>query len=74
VGCGTGEVLSQLRKKFGKAASLYGIDPSGDMLEVARHKLRKATNVQLELGIGEQLQFPEASLDWVVSSSTFHHV
>ena len=74
VGCGTGEVLHQLHKKFGESVSLYGIDPSEDMLEVARQKLGKASNVKLELGIGEQLQFPDASFDWVVSSLTFHHV
>ncbi len=74
VGCGTGEVLYQLHKNFGETVSLYGIDPSDDMLAVARHKLRKAAQVQLELGIGEKLQFPEASFDWVVSSLTFHHI
>jgi ubiquinone/menaquinone biosynthesis C-methylase UbiE len=74
VGCGTGEVLHLLHKKFGDAVSLYGIDPSNDMLDVARHKLRKAKNAHLGLGIGEQLQFPNASFDWVVSSLTFHHV
>ncbi|MEP7136744.1 MAG: methyltransferase domain-containing protein [Chloroflexota bacterium] len=74
VGCGTGEVLHLLHKKFGDAVSLHGIDPSDDMLAVARHKLRNAPNAQLGLGIGEQLQFPDASFDWVVSSLTFHHV
>jgi ubiquinone/menaquinone biosynthesis C-methylase UbiE len=74
VGCGTGEVIYQLHKNFGDAVSLHGIDPSDDMLAVARHKLRKAAHIQLELGIGEQLQFPDASFDWVVSSLTFHHV
>lgn len=74
IGCGTGEVLYQLHKKFGETVSLYGIDPSSDMLDVARHKLRKVPNAQLELGIGEQLQFPENTFDWVVSSLTFHHV
>jgi ubiquinone/menaquinone biosynthesis C-methylase UbiE len=74
VGCGTGEVLYQLHKKFGETVSLHGIDPSEDMLDVARQKLRKAPKAVLELGIGEQLQFPEASFDWVVSSLTFHHV
>jgi ubiquinone/menaquinone biosynthesis C-methylase UbiE len=74
IGCGTGEVLHQLHKKHGNTVSLHGIDPSNDMLEVARQKLRKATNAKLELGIGEQLQFPDASFDWIVSSLTFHHI
>jgi len=74
IGCGTGEVLYQLHRKFGEAALLHGIEPSDDMLKVARNKLRRAKNVQLEFGIGEQLQFPDASFDWIVSSLTFHHV
>jgi len=74
IGSGTGEVLYRLHRKFGDIVSLYGIDPSGDMLDVARHKLRRAGNVQMELGAGEQLRFPDASFDWVVSSLTFHHV
>lgn len=74
IGCGTGEVLYQLHKRLGDAIMLHGIDPSNDMLDVARQKLRKAANTKLELGIGEQLQFSDASFDWVVSSLTFHHV
>ncbi|MEP6894226.1 MAG: methyltransferase domain-containing protein [Chloroflexota bacterium] len=74
IGCGTGEVLYQLHKRFGEAVSLYGIDPSSDMLDVAQRKLVDAKNAHLELGIGEQLRFPDASFDWVVSSLTFHHV
>lgn len=74
IGCGTGEILYRLHKNFGEEISLYGIDPSTDMLDVARYKLRKAKNVQLETGTGEQLQFPDSSFDWVVSSLTFHHI
>ncbi len=74
IGCGTGEVLYRLHRKFGESVSLHGIDPSGDMLDVARYKLRAAKNVQLEFGAGEQLQYPDASFDWIVSSLTFHHV
>ena len=60
IGCGTGEVLYQLHKRLGDAIMLHGIDPSNDMLDVARQKLRKAANAKLELGIGEQLQFSDA--------------
>lgn len=74
IGCGTGEVLYRVWKKFGDMVSLYGIDPSDDMLNVARFKLQKVTNVVLEIGSGEQLRFPDASFDWVVSSLTFHHI
>jgi len=74
IGCGTGEVLYRLHKKFGDAVSLYGIDPSDDMLDVARYKLQKSKNITLETGTGEELRFPSASFDWVVSSLMFHHI
>lgn len=74
IGCGTGEVLYRLHKNFGEDVSLYGVDPSNDMLDVARYKLRKTNNATLELGTGEQLQFSDNSFDWVVSSLTFHHI
>ena len=74
IGCGTGEVLYQLHKNFGTTVSLYGIDPSNDMLDVARRKLQKVPQVSVELGTGEQLRFSDASFDWVLSSLTFHHI
>ena len=74
IGCGTGEVLYRLRRKFGESVVLCGVDPSRDMLDVARRKLRAATNAQVEAGLGEELRFAEASFDWVVSSLTFHHL
>ena len=74
IGCGTGEVLYRVLKKFGSAVSLCGIDPSNDMLDVARYKLRNAANLILKGGVGETLQFPDESFDWVVSSLTFHHL
>ncbi len=74
IGCGTGEVLYRVHKKFRDTVSLCGIDPSGDMLDVAQYKLQKAKNITFETGTGEQLQFPDSSFDWVVSSLTFHHI
>ncbi len=74
IGCGTGEVLYQLHKNFGDAVFLHGIDPSNDMLDVARRKLRQAANMLVESGTGEQLQFQDTSFDWVISSLTFHHI
>lgn len=74
IGCGTGEVLKQLHHQLGDRVTLCGIDPSVDILEVARHKLRHATSTWVECGSGERLEFDEDSFDWVVSSLTFHHL
>ena len=74
VGCGTGEVIHRLHRKFGGTVRLCGIDPSEDILEVARRKLRDAGNITLGVGKSEQLSFPDEHFDWVVSSLTFHHL
>ncbi len=74
IGCGTGEVLCKLAIELGDDVQLFGIDPSSDILDVARSKLGNGSCVQLELGMGERLRFPEKSFDWVVSSLTFHHL
>lgn len=74
IGCGTGEVLLQLHEEFGDGIVMYGVDPSADILEIARRKLVEAKNVNVELGTGESLRFAEDSFDWVVSSLTLHHL
>ncbi len=74
VGCGTGEVLLQVHREFGERTSLQGIDPSSDILRVARRKLRACSNTRVESGIGEGLSFPDNSFDWVVSCLTLHHL
>ncbi len=74
IGCGTGEVLYQLHRSLGDDVSLCGVDPSGDILDVARQKLRNAPSAWVEKGTAESLHFSEASFDWVVSSLTFHHL
>jgi ubiquinone/menaquinone biosynthesis C-methylase UbiE len=74
IGSGSGEALYQLHRKFGESVFLHGIDPSSDTLCVARRKLRKATNVLVELGVSERLRFSDNSFDWVVSFLTYHHL
>jgi ubiquinone/menaquinone biosynthesis C-methylase UbiE len=74
VGCGTGEVtlLSKTRAKNGK---VYGIDPSPEMIAVARKKAtRKNLEIDLRVGVIESLPFPDASLDVVTSSLMMHHL
>jgi ubiquinone/menaquinone biosynthesis C-methylase UbiE len=74
VGCGTGEVtlLAKTRAKNGK---VYGIDPSPEMIAVARKKaLRKGLDIDFRMGVIESLPFPDASIDVVTSSLMMHHL
>jgi ubiquinone/menaquinone biosynthesis C-methylase UbiE len=74
VGCGTGEVtlLAKTRTKNGK---VYGIDPSPEMIAVARKKAtRKRLDIDFRIGVIESLPLPDVSIDVVTSSLMMHHL
>jgi demethylmenaquinone methyltransferase/2-methoxy-6-polyprenyl-1,4-benzoquinol methylase/phosphoethanolamine N-methyltransferase len=74
VGCGTGEV-ALLAKTRTKAEKVYGIDPSPEMIAVARSKaVRKKQDVDFRVGVIETLPFADASMDVVTSSLMMHHL
>lgn len=68
IGCGTGNVLQILRKRFSHA-SLHGIDPSESMLEQAH---MKTSDVHFIHGTIEDI--PEGEFDLIVSVSMFHYL
>lgn len=69
VGCGIGNYLSALTEAVGCEA--YGIDPSDEMLAVAKSKLPGAV---LHKGRAEQIGFPDCEFDLVFSTDVIHHV
>jgi ubiquinone/menaquinone biosynthesis C-methylase UbiE len=71
VGCGTGELLSRVAARF-PAAKLSGLDPVPEMLEVAKAKLHPG--VELRQGWANELPWPDASFDIVVSCNMFHYI
>ena len=75
VGCGTGTVLFLLSEKCGSSIKLNGIDPSEDMIRIAKRKNgSRNSGIQFDVGIGEKLEFEDNRFDLVVSSLTFHHL
>lgn len=70
LGCGTGEMMKLILQQE-TSKSLYGIDLSEKMLEVAREKL--GNNVTLILGDSEQLPFTDSFFDVVYCNDSFHH-
>ena len=70
VGCGTGVLLAALNASS-PGLVLSGIDPSREMLEVARGRL--GSTADLREGWAESLPFGEVSFDAVVSCSVFHY-
>ena len=70
VGCGTGMLLEQI-SAASPQAQLSGMDPSAEMLQIARGRLGE--NVNLHEGYAESLPFTNAAFDVVVSTNAFHY-
>lgn len=70
VGCGTGEILSAIRKQY-PTVSLQGIDISQEMLKQAESK--KIDDVKLYLGDAEHLFFEKNEFDVLICTDSFHH-
>ncbi|MBN1315497.1 MAG: methyltransferase domain-containing protein [Anaerolineales bacterium] len=68
IGCGTGNYAG-LFKRAG--VQIYGVDPSGGMLEQAR---KKYPNVDFRQGTAGDLPFKDAFFDMVYLTDVIHHV
>ena len=74
IGCGTGN-LAILIKRLHPGAEVVGLDPDPKALARARRKAeRDALPVRLDCGVAQELPYPEASFDRVVSAFMFHHL
>lgn len=71
LGCGTGAFLSVLALS-NPGASLGGVDPSPQMLAVARKRLGRSAN--LTQGWAEAIPFADESFDLIVCCSVFHYI
>jgi ubiquinone/menaquinone biosynthesis C-methylase UbiE len=75
VGCGTGDVALAASKRLGASGAVYGIDPSAEMIAVARAKAERAVlAADFQIGAIESLPFPDSSFDVVLSSLMMHHL
>ncbi len=74
IGCGTGSLLVTLGRKEPDAV-LTGLDPDPAALGRARRKAARAgVQVSLDRGFADELPYPDASLDRVLSSMMLHHL
>jgi len=72
VGCGTGYLLGRLAVRAPQAEALAGIDAAPAMIEVATG-VAADDRLRFAVGTAEQLPWPAASFDLVVSTTSFDH-
>lgn len=75
VGCGTGGVTIPARLPLGERGSAAGIDPSPEMIAIARRKAQRAgLEIDFRVGVIESLPFPDQTFDVVTASLMMHHL
>ncbi|MFX1563226.1 MAG: class I SAM-dependent methyltransferase [Promethearchaeota archaeon] len=71
IGCGPGRLLLPLAEHFEK---VIGIDFSNDMIDYARHRLRRLHNVEVIRNDGRTIPLPDSSVDFIISVIAFQHM
>jgi len=72
VGCGTGYLLRVLAGRYPGAHELAGIDAAPSMIETA-NRIADDSRLSFATGVAEHLPCDDASMDLVVSSTSFDH-
>ncbi len=74
IGCGTGS-LTTLVKALHPGVDVVGLDPDPKALDRARRKAeRLRVSIELDRGFSDELPYPDASYDRVLSALMFHHL
>lgn len=75
VGCGTGTLAVFAQERVSPTGRVAGIDPGPRQIARARAKAsRRGMSVDFQVGVIEQLPFPEGSFDVVFSTLMMHHL
>ena len=75
VGCGSGVLTRLAAEEVGSDGEVIGIDPSAEMIQVAKHKAAKVhSKAHFQLGVIESLPFEDERFDIVLSSMMLHHL
>jgi ubiquinone/menaquinone biosynthesis C-methylase UbiE len=73
VGCGTGALTLDAYARIGATGRVSGIDPGPKQIARARSKAaRRGSHVDFQVGVIEQLIFPDQSFDVVLSTFVMH--
>ena len=75
VGCGTGTLAMEVQSRVCRAGRVTGIDPSSQQIASARSKAaRRNLPIDFQIGVIEQLPFPDQTFDVVLSTLMMHHL
>jgi ubiquinone/menaquinone biosynthesis C-methylase UbiE len=75
VGCGTGTLALEVQQRVGAAGRVVGIDPGTQQIARARAKAaRRNVPFDFQIGMIEQLPFPDQTFDVVLSTIMLHHL
>jgi ubiquinone/menaquinone biosynthesis C-methylase UbiE len=75
VGCGTGTLAIEVQRRVGRAGRVAGIDPGTQQIARARSKAaRRKVSIDFQVGVIEQLAFPDQTFDVVLSTLMMHHL
>jgi ubiquinone/menaquinone biosynthesis C-methylase UbiE len=75
VGCGTGTLALEVVRRVGRAGRVAGVDPSPEQIARARAKAaRRHVPIEFQIGVIEQLAFPDQTFDVVFSTLMMHHL
>jgi ubiquinone/menaquinone biosynthesis C-methylase UbiE len=75
VGCGTGSLALVAKESVGTTGRVCGIDPGLRQIARARHKAaRRGLSLDFQVGVIEQLPYPDQSFDVVLSTLMMHHL
>lgn len=74
IGCGNGMLTVDLALAVGADGEVIGIDPSPEMIALARERIRDLGNVSLVSGTAEALPVEDGGLDGAVSLQVFEYL
>jgi ubiquinone/menaquinone biosynthesis C-methylase UbiE len=75
VGCGTGTLAMEAARRVGRAGRVAGVDPGTEQIARARAKAaRRHVPIEFQIGVIEQLPFPDQTFDVVLSTLMMHHL
>jgi ubiquinone/menaquinone biosynthesis C-methylase UbiE len=75
IGCGTGSLAIAAARHAGASGRVTGVDASPKMIERARKKAaRRNAVVAFEVAYAQEMPFPDAHFDVVLSTVMLHHI